>query len=78
MQHLQRLETIFRQVLDDATLVLTEDFSREPVQNGTPVATVHIILAVEAEFMCSLPMELIADCSRVDQIWLISRTELNF
>ena len=30
------------------------------------VATVHIILAVEAEFMCSLPMELIADCSRVD------------
>jgi acyl carrier protein len=68
MQHLQRLETIFRQVLDDATLVLTEDFSREACTEWDSVATVHIILAVEAEFKCSLPMELIADCSRVDQI----------
>ena len=68
MQHLKRLETIFRQVLDDATLVLTEDFSREACPEWDSVATVHIILAVEAEFMCSLPMELIADCSRVDQI----------
>lgn len=68
MQHLERLETIFRQVLDDATLVLTEDFSREVCEEWDSVATVHIILAVEAEFSCKLPMELIADCTRVDQI----------
>jgi acyl carrier protein len=68
MQHLKRLESIFRQVLDDATLVLSEDFSREACVDWDSVATVQIILAVEAEFNCRLPMELIADCTRVDQI----------
>ena len=68
MEHLKRLETVFRQVLDDATLVLTEDFSREACAEWDSVATVQIILAVEAEFNCSLPMELIAECTGVDQI----------
>ena len=50
MSILHRLEMIFREVLDDRSLELTEGSSVSNVPNWDSVATVQIVLATESEF----------------------------
>lgn len=45
-----RLQSIFRDVFDDPTLKLSEQTSIETLPDWDSVATVHIVLAAEAEF----------------------------
>ena len=50
MTNLYRLQRIFRDVLDDPTLVLTPEMSTRTLPGWDSVATVQIALATEAEF----------------------------
>lgn len=45
-----RLQSIFRDVFSDPKLILTRDMSPASLPDWDSVATVHIVLAVEAEF----------------------------
>lgn len=55
-----RLERIFREVLDDSTLQVTEAFSTKEHPKWDSVAMVQIVLAVEAEFGVQLEMVSVA------------------
>jgi acyl carrier protein len=55
-----RLGRIFREVLDDATLEITEAFSTKEHPEWDSVAMVQIVLAVEEEFGVQLGMESVA------------------
>ena len=55
-----RLERIFREVLDDSTLQVTEAFSTKEHPEWDSVAMVQIVLAVEAEFGVQLEMVSVA------------------
>jgi acyl carrier protein len=47
---LYRLQSIFRDVFDDPTLRITETLSPASYPDWDSVATVHLVLATEAEF----------------------------
>ncbi len=47
---LSRLEKIFKNILDDENLKLTPQFSQTNYEDWDSVATVQIVLAIEAEF----------------------------
>lgn len=68
MDTLTRLEEIFRVVLDDDSLVLTEDFTAADSENWDSVATVQIVLAVEEAFSCRLPTALVGQLYSVRQL----------
>lgn len=68
MTQLQRLQAIFREILDDEDLILTPAFSRDDTPDWDSVATVQIVLAVEAEFGIRLPTELVGDLKNVNQL----------
>jgi len=64
-----RLQSIFRDVLDDETLVLTKDFSRDDTEDWDSVATVQIVLAVEEAFQCRLPNALVGQLYSVQELF---------
>jgi acyl carrier protein len=67
-EKLQQLQEIFREVLDQPELCLTEDFSIADCAVWDSVATVQIALAVEAEFDIRVPMETVAKLGRVGEL----------
>ena len=69
MDTLMRLQSIFRDVLDDETLVLTKDFSRDDTEDWDSVATVQIVLAVEEAFQCRLPNALVGQLYSVQELF---------
>ncbi|MBC2601212.1 acyl carrier protein [Puniceicoccus vermicola] len=68
MSTLLRLQTIFRDVLDDDELVLTEEFSQADSEDWDSVATVQIALAVEENFGVNLPTQLVGNLTSVRQL----------
>jgi acyl carrier protein len=50
MSALFRLQRIFREVFDDPSLTIADDFSMQSYPDWDSVATVHIVLAAEEEF----------------------------
>tara|TARA_R100000027_G_scaffold38198_1_gene28168 strand:- start:19934 stop:20158 length:225 start_codon:yes stop_codon:yes gene_type:complete len=68
MTHLLRLQPIFRDILDDDRLNLSEDFSKEQCEDWDSVATVQIVLAVEEEFGVQLPTRLVGNLHSVRQL----------
>lgn len=68
MTKLQRLQPIFREILEDEDLLLTSGFSTEDTPDWDSVATVQIVLAVEAEFAVRLPTELVGNLKSVNQL----------
>lgn len=71
MRHLPRLlrlQRIFRDVLDEPALRLTEDFSTTAHPEWDSVAMVQIVLAVEQEFGCELDMAQVAQIKSVADI----------
>jgi acyl carrier protein len=65
---LLRLQRIFRDVLDEPALRLTEDFSTVDHPEWDSVSMVQIVLAVEQEFGCELDMAQVAQIKSVADI----------
>ncbi|MDP0494945.1 MAG: acyl carrier protein [Verrucomicrobiota bacterium JB024] len=65
---LLRLQRIFRDVLDEPALRLSEDFSTADHPEWDSVAMVQIVLAVEQEFGCELDMAQVAQIKSVADI----------
>jgi len=68
MTNLLRLQSIFRDILDDDTLVLTEHFSTDDCADWDSVATVQIVLAAEEEFGTKFPTEVVGNLKSVSQL----------
>ena len=68
MSILHRLEMIFREVLDDRSLELTEGSSVSNVPNWDSVATIQILLATESEFGIRFTTDEIAGIKSVSDI----------
>lgn len=65
---LTRLQRIFREVLDEPSLRLTEDYSTADHPEWDSVAMVQIVLAVEQEFGVELEMAQVAEIKSVADI----------
>ncbi|QYY36184.1 acyl carrier protein [Ruficoccus sp. ZRK36] len=65
---LTRLQRIFREVLDEPALRLTEDYSTADHPEWDSVAMVQIVLAVEQEFGVELEMAEVAEIKSVADI----------
>ncbi|MBC2594327.1 acyl carrier protein [Ruficoccus amylovorans] len=65
---LPRLQRIFRDVLDEPSLQLAEDFSTAAHPEWDSVVMVQIVLAVEQEFGCELEMAQVAEIKSVADI----------
>ncbi|MGE9293121.1 MAG: acyl carrier protein [Puniceicoccales bacterium] len=65
---LTRLQRIFREVLDEPSLRLTEDYSTADHPEWDSVAMVQIVLAVEQEFGVELEMAEVAEIKSVADI----------
>jgi acyl carrier protein len=59
-EKLDRLQEIFRDVLDQPALRITEDFATTDCPEWDSVATVQIVLAAEATFNVRVPVETVA------------------
>ena len=70
-EKLQRLQMIFQDVLDLPELQLTENFSVSDCPEWDSVATVQIILAVEAAFSVRIPVERMASLRTVREIFAL-------
>ena len=67
-EKLERLEQIFRDVLDQPDLRVTEAFSTDDCPEWDSVATVQIVLATEAAFGVRVPMETVPHLRRVREL----------
>jgi acyl carrier protein len=67
-EKLERLQDIFREVLDKPDLQLTEDFSTADCPEWDSVATVQIVLAIESDLDVRVPMETVAELERVGDL----------
>ena len=67
-EKLSRLQVIFQDVLDQPGLRLTEDFSTADCPDWDSVATVQIVIAVEAAFGIRVPTETVANLRQVRQL----------
>jgi acyl carrier protein len=65
MNTFYRLQSIFREVFSDPALVLKEDMSPASLPDWDSVATVHLVLAAEAEFGVRFSTDEVADVSSV-------------
>ena len=68
MIKLQKLQEIFRDVIDDESLVLTESYSTHDNDDWDSVAMVQILLAVEAEFGVKFSTDEVANIKSVNDI----------
>ena len=67
-ENLQKLQEIFRDIIDDESLVLTESFSTQDHDDWDSVAMVQILLAVEAEFGVKFTTDEVANIKSVNDI----------
>ncbi|HVU38377.1 MAG TPA: phosphopantetheine-binding protein [Opitutales bacterium] len=67
-EKLERLQEIFRDVLDQPALRLSEEFSTSDCPEWDSVATVQIVLATEADFGIRVPMDTVAHLRRVGEL----------
>ena len=68
MNTLQKLQEIFRDVIDNDSLVLTESYSTQNNDDWDSVAMVQILLAVEAEFGVKFTTDEVANIKSVADI----------
>ena len=67
-ENLQKLQEIFRDIIDDESLVLTESYSTQDNDDWDSVAMVQILLAVEAEFGVKFSTDEVANIKSVNDI----------
>ena len=68
MNALQKLQEIFRDVIDDESLVLTESYSTQDNDDWDSVAMIQILLAIEAEFGVKFTTDEVANIKSVADI----------
>lgn len=68
MNVLQKLQEIFRDVIDDESLVLTESYSTQNNDDWDSVAMIQILLAIEAEFGVKFTTDEVANIKSVADI----------
>jgi acyl carrier protein len=68
MRILYRVQSIFREVFDDPALLIDETVSVADLPGWDSVATVHIVLATEAEFAVRFTTDQVADIRSVADI----------
>jgi len=67
-EKLDRLQEIFRDVLDQPGLRITENFSTTDCPEWDSVATVQIVLAAESAWRVRVPVETVAHMHSVRQL----------
>ena len=67
-ENLQKLQEIFRDIIDDESLELTELYSTQDNDDWDSVAMVQILLAVEAEFGVKFTTDEVANIKSVADI----------
>lgn len=67
-ENFETLQQIFRDVLDDDGLSITETFSTADCPDWDSVATIQIVLAVEAEFGVKFTTNEVANLKSVADI----------
>jgi len=67
-EKLLKVQEIFRDVLDQPGLCISETFSTTDCPEWDSVATVQIILATEAAFDIRVPMETVAGLHQVSEL----------
>jgi acyl carrier protein len=67
-EKLQKLQTIFQDVLDQPHLCITETFSTTDCPEWDSVATVQIVLATESAFEVRVPLETVAGLHQVSEL----------
>ena len=67
-ENLQKLQEIFRDIIDDESLELTESYSTQDNDDWDSVAMVQILLAVEAEFGVKFTTDEVANIKSVADI----------
>lgn len=67
-EQLLKVQEIFRDVLDQPGLCITEKFSTADCPEWDSVATVQIVLATEAAFEVRVPMETVAGLRQVSEL----------
>ena len=67
-EKLAKLQEIFRDVLDQPHLCISEVFSTVDCADWDSVATVQIVLATEAAFAVRVPLETVAGLRQVSQL----------
>ncbi len=67
-EKLTKLQSIFRDVIGDSSLEISEDTKRADLEDWDSVAMVQIILAVESEFGIRFSTGEIANISAVSDI----------
>ncbi len=73
---LERLQRLFRDVLDDPRLVLTPESSAESIEGYDSLVHINVISAVEQEFGVRFELRDIVDLQRAaDLIALIERKQ---
>ncbi len=68
MDNLLRLQEIFRDILDEPTLTISEEFSMADHEDWDSVATVQIVLAAENAFNTRLPSDAVGSIRKVKDI----------
>ncbi len=67
-EKLERLQKIFRDVLDQPALRVTETFSTADCAEWDSVATVQIVLATETAFGIRVPVQAVAGLHSVKEL----------
>jgi acyl carrier protein len=67
-EKLARIQEIFRDVLDQPALQISESFSPADCPEWDSVATVQIVLAAEAAFAIRVPTDAVAHLRNVRQL----------
>lgn len=67
-ENILKLQEIFRDVIDDETLVLTQNYSTTDNEDWDSVAMVQILLAVEMQFSVKFTTDEVANIKSVSDI----------
>jgi len=68
MTAIERLQSIFQDVLDDPSIRLTPDFSPASHADWDSVATVRLVLSIESEFGIRFTTDQVASIKSVKDI----------
>jgi len=65
MEVLSRLQNIFRDILDDEELVITENTGQNDIEDWDSIAQLNLVIAIEKEFNTKFKIDEIANIKSV-------------
>ena len=73
---LARMTPVFREILENPTLVLTPELTANGVANWDSLAHVHILLGLEKEFGFQFDVMQVGDLKNVGELALLIQKEI--